>query len=790
MGDGGIGLIVGVGADTSGAEAVFPRFEAAAAEATASAASGMKGLTAAAGQSGAAITEIAGRANPSLLSARESARLLSEELGVHLPRGVTSAISRMVPAIGTLGTALLAVFAVEEIPKLIHAIGSAAEYVAGYTEAVKKAYEADVKANQAAVVHFSSVAQAQRSLAETTHALGIVAHVTWSEQVVKGTQEAYKETSAFWGPLQGVIALYSGIGNAAATAADEQVHLLAELREKSLGTIRVMKEETEHELKMFDLGERGATIGKQRSEQISIELGLLEQKRKLELDIAREETGEKVLKQGGDFMAELHRREAEVNAEIDLQRKLLLQGAGAMRETTDRLAELLAKERDQAEALEIGNNKERQLLKAYQDEVRAIDAAVAAAGKKGLSDKQEQEAIDAKAQALRNYHTALALLPPVFPPIVAEMQKIEESLFAEKIHEQALAILGLDDAAKKVKLSLPEYATMLKLEGGALTQVTRRTQQLTAAQRAALPTDQEIKKVNEDLLKIWPNMTEQERKLMAAHLATAAAVHKATTETGNRALVTRDLTKAILEELVAEGKLTEAEAKSMAAANGVVLGANRAGLSLQNLKQDFAGVADATLQAGIAAAIYGKNVGQAMAQAAKATLASIAGEMGVEALKSAAYGVFYLAKYIASYGTDAAALAASESYFVSAAEFGAIAGAAGGAAAAIPGGGAGAAGTASAAGAGRGYGASGPAGAASQPMGPTSAGALPAQVGQGPGITSFGGGGAAPSGTLHVMVLGESSGAQYVARVLNNYTQRQGGQLVASRAIAPPRAGR
>jgi uncharacterized membrane protein YgcG len=49
-----------------------------------------------------------------ILSNRESARLLTEELGIHMPRAVTSAISELMPAIGGMGTALLGVFAIKE----------------------------------------------------------------------------------------------------------------------------------------------------------------------------------------------------------------------------------------------------------------------------------------------------------------------------------------------------------------------------------------------------------------------------------------------------------------------------------------------------------------------------------------------------------------------------------------------------------------------------------------------------------------------------------------------------
>ena len=65
-----------------------------------------------------------------LLGARESGRLLTEELGIHLPRAVTGALGKMLPEISSLGPALLGVFAIAEIPKFIHLVGDAASALA------------------------------------------------------------------------------------------------------------------------------------------------------------------------------------------------------------------------------------------------------------------------------------------------------------------------------------------------------------------------------------------------------------------------------------------------------------------------------------------------------------------------------------------------------------------------------------------------------------------------------------------------------------------------------------
>ena len=98
----------------------------------------------------------------------------------------------------------------------------------------------------------------------------------------------------------------------------------------------------------------------------------------------------------------------------------------------------------------------------------------------------------------------------------------------------------------------------------------------------------------------------------------------------------------------------------------------------------FLGTSDAITAAGIAASIYGENVSKAMEKAAKAALASIAEQAGVNALNALAQGLWFLAQSIFFADPDAAAAAATD--FEAAAEWGAIAGVAGAAGAAISGG--------------------------------------------------------------------------------------------------------
>jgi uncharacterized phage infection (PIP) family protein YhgE len=101
-----------------------------------------------------------------LLSNRESVRLLSEELGVHLPRAVSSAVAEMIPGLSAIGPALLGAFAIEEIPKLISGIRNAADEMAGFGKEAKKAFEDAIKASDKAITNFKTIKEGIKLEAE------------------------------------------------------------------------------------------------------------------------------------------------------------------------------------------------------------------------------------------------------------------------------------------------------------------------------------------------------------------------------------------------------------------------------------------------------------------------------------------------------------------------------------------------------------------------------------------------------------------------------------------------
>ena len=167
----------------------------------------------------------------------------------------------------------------------------------------------------------------------------------------------------------------------------------------------------------------------------------------------------------------------------------------------------------------------------------------------------------------------------------------------------------------------------------------------------------------------------------------------------------------------------------------------------------FLATTDAMTAAGIAAAIYGENVQKSMEQAAKAALASVSEQAGVNALNALAQGLWFLAQAIFFGDPDAAAAAATD--FEAAAEWGAIAGVAGAAAAALPSGRGSSYGRQSGTSTTGGYGSGGGPQTGAYGLAPGAAGALNP-----------------PSGNLTVMVVGEAQAGQWLATTLNTAVQR------------------
>ncbi len=273
------------------------------------------------------------------------------------------------------------------------------------------------------------------------------------------------------------------------------------------------------------------------------------------------------------------------------------------------------------EATDVYTAQHNALLK-YKQEIASLAEGATNADKLGTAHEHA-------AKAVKEHAAAAEHLATVLPPVIAEMERIEKSKADEAIKKQALALLDYGRAFQPLAsgpLALPPFNANL-------------TTTLSLFQQLPPYIDRQATSVT---------------KLTAAQ----------------RELVT--ITKLLAPEFNALDPLI------------VKLSQQLDNFSAR-VQQDFGSVVQATMQAGIAAAIYGKNVGQAMAEAAKATLAGIAEQAGVKCLwelaeAAAMEALFYFSenpKYEAS----------AISHLESAAIFGALGAAAGGAAAAMPGGG-------------------------------------------------------------------------------------------------------
>jgi bisphosphoglycerate-dependent phosphoglycerate mutase len=189
----------------------------------------------------------------SILSNRESVRLLSEEMGVHLPRAVSGALAEILPGINAIGPALLGAFALAELPKFIAGLKDAATALGGYTDEVRKAEQADIDASNAALIHFTTIGDGARLIADTNRALADMASKqgdwTAEEKAANDAMTSGKSILlSLLGPVSAAIQLWSGY-KAAVKEAGEGDTKAAELRQRltaQLGEMTSLQDE-QHE---------------------------------------------------------------------------------------------------------------------------------------------------------------------------------------------------------------------------------------------------------------------------------------------------------------------------------------------------------------------------------------------------------------------------------------------------------------------------------------------------------------------------------------------------------------
>jgi hypothetical protein len=627
----------------------------------------------------AAVREFGKISEESLLSARESGRLLTEELGVHMPRAVTGAVGEMLPEIAALGPALLGVFAVKEVWDFGKAAIDMLHDMQGETEQLAEDWKRVKEEQEKILTHPEDRAQAEARIRDTLREQAEV-----NARIRELKKEMAEEDSKMRLDLdEGLVAHYQINSQLKEQEALERT-LQDRLVEQQEALRKLTSEQTGYNLEVKKAQDAAAEVSASRGQRLKTEL-------------------------------------SELQGELDLE----LQKAGQNEDKKEELRKVYA-----ARRLKL----EREFTVEVQREEK----------------KRAGNSTDLYAHAAE------------------EDEKLLKRM--QQWHEEWLKAIGMPE---EVKFSLQEITREINSAGLAaakslpsLTAMGESVKQLTAAQRAALPTDEQIKKVYEDLLKLRPNLTLAEAKALAQQLAAVPAIAAVTRETGNQKTVTEQLTAAILKQLMAEGKLTEQHAKQVAAANGVDLENKKLIVGLQQLKEveeAFGRSAKDGLQAILAETEALQEIGEEVGALVKSR--KIQAE--IEGSFDAAKAIEELAIFIASKGTDTSALLASVKYSLASAEYFKVAGSGSGS---------------SAGGAGGGSSASMQGGQ----TGPQAPGAIGTEVPITPGFTSVGGGGV----NITVHVYGPNQEASHIASVLTNYTTRKGGSLVASRSLSPPRAGR
>src|ERR1019366_7390071 len=136
-----------------------------------------------------------------------------------------------------------------------------------------------------------------------------------------------------------------------------------------------------------------------------------------------------------------------------------------------------------------------------------IDSLTASEGHGAKATEDAAKAHEHAAKAVKAHADAVRDLVPVLPPVVKAMMDIKKSHADAAIRAQGEALLGYGKGLKAIsdgmKFSMAFNPTMFKpfVDG---------FHQLTAAERAALPTQREIAIVLKDLLKTYPDLTQAE----------------------------------------------------------------------------------------------------------------------------------------------------------------------------------------------------------------------------------------------------------------------------------------
>jgi hypothetical protein len=310
-----------------------------------------------------------------------------------------------------------------------------------------------------------------------------------------------------------------------------------------------------------------------------------------------------------------------------------------------------------------------QKLKELQQQLALADTAEAKA-QLALAEYQQHHrsaakavhdhasAIDKLALAQQRVAEAMAIARGELPPYIQQIDRVRAA-----IAQQEAAYAGTLQILKQyLELQQKGFATPAQMGFGLPNAVPISTQiemthQLTAAQRAALPSERELALANAELAREYPSLTNAERQEWAQVMLTSEAYRQHIDESARMVHSVHQQRDAWLDLFPVLDQLAEKHQRAV------------------QVEQQFAHAMGQNIATAI---VYGNSIGQAVEKALKATLASIAAEALVRALFSTGFGFLMLAE--GNFGAAAQA-------FTAAAVFGGIGGTAAVVGAAVPGGG-------------------------------------------------------------------------------------------------------
>lgn len=570
------------------------------------------------------LTPALARAGNETKMAHGSLILLERQLGIHLPRGVTSMIAHS----ELLGSILQKVFTVtilvyfaQEIDHIREKIADAALAFGGFGEKARKSVEEAIEANNKALVSFKDVKTGVDLSAEVNRNAAAIERQRAELEKSGGIAREWLDTlrQIFAPTITNQLATYErglkAVGEAQAENTKRGIETGTQLAKVTL-------EQARYNLEVLRAKDVALAAGKERSDQLKVELRELESERALELRTA---TGnaDKIAK-----VEEVYRwKRVELEAKIT---KALYEEAAKQHKP---LVEALEKYNDMLGRLQSQYDSGTAAVRRYLETERhlaeveqfGIDVWLARKINIQLLERERAEAV---ARATEEVTRAIESQQP---PMLAWLANATAA---------AAAQFKLSDAERALLPLLGDHTNALQrmLDNSRAVVRNMDEEEMPARQRINAQIDRQISAADRELLRYKEQY--REKKITLAEYEAAVEQHTAVVnsleEQRERGVEreTNVMKRAALQQAQALRQIRQELASTV--------------VSFRNLEA-FGGEALMSLSEGMGrsiadAIVYQKSIGDAMLAALKSTLASISAQAMVRAIEATALGFLLLAE--------------------------------------------------------------------------------------------------------------------------------------------------